>query len=67
MLGGYCWIRSVDLAVTSARRVLGGQYSDICFFHRIDFVLTLRPSGLLGERGPDRPSARTQIQQEHSS
>ena len=34
--------------------VLGSQYSDIFAFIVLIFVLTLRPSGLLGERVADR-------------
>jgi branched-chain amino acid transport system permease protein len=34
--------------------VLGSQYSDILAFMVLIFVLTLRPSGLLGERVADR-------------
>ena len=34
--------------------VLGSQYSDIFAFIVLIFVLTLRPSGLMGERVADR-------------
>jgi branched-chain amino acid transport system permease protein len=34
--------------------VLGSHYSDIFAFVVLIFVLTLRPSGLLGERVADR-------------
>ena len=34
--------------------VLGSQYSDIFAFIMLALVLTLRPSGLLGERVADR-------------